>query len=244
MNDIANVLITGGSKGVGLELTKFFVKKKFKVFVLSRSFKEKKIKKKINFIKCNILNKKDFIKAKKKIKKIFPRIIIHCIGGGLGAKSIFSSIKKWEEVFHFNMGASIEINNSILPDLVERKMLCSVIYISSSSTLDCGPDINKYGGAAPYVCAKAFLNMYVKIASREFKDSQVSFLGFLPGPILLKHKHWFKLKNKNRKIFNEFKKDYLKGKSFLTPKKVAKVITNIYQKNFHKKNGELIEIKN
>ena len=52
------ILITGGSKGIGLELVNYFCKKNFSVTVLSRSFDEKKIKKKIRFLKWNVLKKK------------------------------------------------------------------------------------------------------------------------------------------------------------------------------------------
>ena len=61
-----NILITGGSKGIGLELTDYFVKKKFNVSVLSRSFENKDLKKKINFIKSNILKKNNFKNIRKK----------------------------------------------------------------------------------------------------------------------------------------------------------------------------------
>ena len=35
------ILITGGSKGIGLELVKYFCKNNFSVTVLSRTFEEK-----------------------------------------------------------------------------------------------------------------------------------------------------------------------------------------------------------
>ena len=238
-----NILITGGSKGIGLELTDYFVKKKFNVSVLSRSFENKDLKKKINFIKSNILKKNNFKNIRKKLKKTDPDIIIHCIGGGLGVSTL-SPTKEWNKVFYFNVGHAIEINNLLLPEIIKTNKKCNVLHISSNSTLDYGPDIKKYGGAAPYICSKSFLNSYVKIAAKEYKNTNISFTAFLPGPILLKHKYWYSLKLKNPKIFKEFKKDYLKGKNFLSAKKVANVIIKTYKNNLNKKNGHLIEIKN
>ncbi len=238
------ILITGGSKGIGLELVKYFIKKNFSVTVLSRSFEQEKIRKKINFLKCDVLTKNEFKKIHKKLKSINPDIIIHCIGGGLGVRKTMSPIKDWNKVFDFNVGSSIEINNNILSEMIKRKKKCQVIHISSSSTLDGGPDVEKYGGAAPYVCSKSFLNIYIKLAARELKQFNISITGFLPGPILLKHKHWFKLKTEKPKIFNEFKSDYLKGRNFLSPKKVAKKIISCYEKGLENFNGLLVEIKN
>ena len=54
------ILITGGSKGIGLELVKYFCKNNFSVTVLSRTFEEKKIRKKIKFLKYNVLKKKNY----------------------------------------------------------------------------------------------------------------------------------------------------------------------------------------
>lgn len=238
------ILITGGSKGVGLELVNYFVKKKFLVTVLSRSFKHEKIRKKIKFLKCNVINKKNYPNLKKKLKKIKPDIIIHCIGGALGIRDTLSSIKEWNKVFYFNVGHAIEINNLILPEIIKQKKRCNIVHVSSSSTLDYGPDVKKFGGAAPYICSKSFLNTYVKLAAKEFKNTSISFTAFLPGPILLRHKYWYSLKLKKPKIFNEFKKDYLKGKNFLSAKKVANIIIKSYNNNLNKKNGKLIKISN
>jgi len=238
------ILITGGSKGIGLELVNYFCKNNYSVTVLSRTFDEKRVKKKINFLKLNILNKKNYTNLKKKLKKINPDIVIHCIGGALGVRDTLSPIKEWNKVFYFNVGHAIEINNLILPEIIRQKKKCNVVHISSNSTLDYGPDIKKFGGAAPYICSKSFLNTYVKLAAKEFTNTNISFTAFLPGPILLKHKYWYSLKKKNPKIFNEFIKDYLKGKNFLVAKKVANIIIKVHKNDLSKKNGKLIEIKN
>ena len=115
------ILITGGSKGIGLELVKYFCKNNFSVTVLSRTFEEKKIRKKIKFLKYNVLKKKNYPNLKSKLKKIKPDIIIHCIGGALGIRDTLSSIKEWNEVFYFNVGHAIEINNLILPEIIKEK---------------------------------------------------------------------------------------------------------------------------
>ena len=61
------ILVTGGSKGLGLALVRLLVEsKKFNVSVVSRSFQEKKLLKKISFYRCNILIRNDFLKLKKK----------------------------------------------------------------------------------------------------------------------------------------------------------------------------------
>ena len=61
------ILVTGGSRGLGLALVKLLVEsKKFNVSVISRSFNEKKLLKQVLFYRCNILIRNDLSKLKKK----------------------------------------------------------------------------------------------------------------------------------------------------------------------------------
>ncbi len=237
-------LVTGGSRGLGLVLVKLLVEsKKFNVSVISRSFNDKKILKKIFFYKCNILNKIDFSKIKKKIVKKNFDIVFHCIGGGLGTKSVLSSWNLWSKSLLFNAGYIINLNNVIVPIMKKNNIDGKILHISSYSAIDGGPDFKKFGGSAPYTCSKAFLNMYIKTASKEFRQNKISFTGILPGPIMLKHKHWFKLKKDNLKMFKKFQKDYMKNRKFLTPEKVGKFVFRISKMNREKINSKLFIIK-
>ncbi len=235
------VLITGGSRGLGLELVKLFLDTKCNVSVVARSFYNKKILKKINLHKCNILDKKDFSKLKKKLKKESFDLVVHCIGGGLGIKSLLSSLKLWQKSFFFNVGASIELNNILIPNMLKKRINGKILHISSYSSVDGGPDVKKFGGSAPYTCSKAFLNMYIKCAAKEYKN-KISFAGILPGPILLRHKHWFKLKKVDPDTFMKFQKEYMKNRKFLTPKQVGKFIFKVSKKHYRDINSKLFKI--
>ena len=120
------------------------------------------------------------------------------------------------------MGASIELNNILIPSMIKNNINGKIIHISSYSAIDGGPDVKKFGGSTPYVCAKAFLNMYIKALSKEFKKEKISFTGILPGPILLEHKHWFKFKKENPDLFKKFQKNYMKNKKIFKPKSSRK----------------------
>ena len=236
-------LVTGGSKGLGYELVKKLVSNGIDVSVISRSFPDKKIRKKIDFYKCDILKKDKFLRLKKKISKKKFDIVVHCIGGGLGIKSSLSSYKLWSKSLFFNVGVSIELNNILIPSMIKNNINGKIIHISSYSAIDGGPDVKKFGGSTPYVCAKAFLNMYIKTLSKEFKREKISFTGILPGPILLKHKHWFKFKKENPDMFKIFKKDYMKNKKFLNPNQVGKFIYKVCNMNRFKINSKLFVIR-
>jgi short-subunit dehydrogenase len=227
----SRILVTGASRGLGKSLVEIMVKKNLDVTVVARGFYDQQLEKKITFIKCNILKKDDFSKLKKELKNKVFDTVIHCVGGGLGIKSVLSDKKLWEKSLFFNAIYAIELNNILVPNMIKNKIRGKLIHISSYSSIDGGPDFKKYGGAAPYTCSKAFLNMYVKTASNELKHKNINFVAILPGPIMLEHKHWFKLKKKNPEAVKKFQKDYMKNAKFLTANQVGKFIFKAYKED-------------
>ena len=85
-------LIVGGTGQFGFYISKLLLKKNYKVYVSTRSFKNDKLdkfrllKKKIYFIKINILKKNDI---EKKILKIRPHYIFYLAGQSSVFRSFF-----------------------------------------------------------------------------------------------------------------------------------------------------------
>ena len=66
-----SVVVTGGTKGIGIEITKSFLKQNAKVFVLARQKPKRTIQAKGNkavFIECDIRNIESLDQAVKQIK--------------------------------------------------------------------------------------------------------------------------------------------------------------------------------
>tara|TARA_B100000787_G_scaffold170271_1_gene165486 strand:- start:6424 stop:7203 length:780 start_codon:yes stop_codon:yes gene_type:complete len=208
------VVITGGSKGIGSSVADFFEKEGALLTLISRdgNLLKKKISKyknnklKHNFFSCNLREKnnptniaKEIIKKNKKID-----IIIHNVGGGLGVKNYLADKNDWIDVWNFNVGIAIEMNNIFLPHMIKKKS-GKIIHISSINAISGGTMMSPYGGAPAYTCAKAYLNMYIKVVGREVAKSNIIMNGVMPGPIISKGKHWDNLSKKKPK----FVKDYL-----------------------------------
>ena len=120
-----NILIFGGSKGLGFEILKDLLKSDFKITVISRKkdkIKYLKTKDKLSFIKCDVLNDKSLDQMLKKFKKnkFKVDIIIHSIGGNIKKKQKETSIENFYTNWKFNFGYLINVNNFFLKSICKK----------------------------------------------------------------------------------------------------------------------------
>ena len=71
--------------------------------------------------------------------------MIHCLGGALGKKDNLAKIEDWQEVWNFNVGIGIEINNILIPKMKAKKY-GKIIHISSSYSINGSIRNEPYGG--------------------------------------------------------------------------------------------------
>lgn len=224
-----NVLITGGSKGIGREISILFSKEGANVTIIARE--EKYLSNTISILDndngshsyhaVDLLNEGS---AEKLISKIIKNqtfdILIHNVGGGLGVKDPLSKVSDWNKVWYFNVGIAIEINRLVVP-LMKKKKWGRIIHISSISALNAMPKINPYGGSPPYAAAKSYLNNYTKSLGRELAKHNIIVSALMPGAVFSKGKHWDRLQKKNPKLVNEFLVNYYSTNRFGQPKEIA-----------------------
>ncbi len=240
------ILVTGGTKGIGEEICFFLLKQNHVVYTVARNnLRSKKLKnylgKNLFFYKSNLLNDDSFNRFLNKIKNINFDIIINNIGGGLGVRNILSDYDDWYNVWKFNVGIAIKINNFFIKKMKNKKS-GKIIHISSTAGINGGPPVYPYGGSPSYACSKAFLNMYIKTLSRELKKFKITVSGILPGPILVKNKHWYNLKKNNQKLFDKFIREYVPHGKMLELNQIIPVIKLLCDNKKKPFNSSLIEI--
>jgi len=202
-----NVVITGASQGMGLEIAKLFSKEGASVTIISSN--KKKLDRAFVLINKNKKGLKNYkilsdltdnseleIATNKIIKNKVPDIIIHNIGGTLGVKSSLASYQDWLRVINFNVGIAIKINNKIIP-LMKKRKKGKIVHISSISS-------RALRGSAPYAASKAFLDAYVQTLARDLATSGVVVSAVLPGAIYAKGGHWDNVKKNNPKKMRDF----------------------------------------
>lgn len=207
------VLIIGASKGLGEHLAYVLAQYNCVIFLVARN--EEKLSK----IWENLRNdgKECFYSPldllldgsvstlyTQLIKENFiPDIVIHNLGGALGKKDPFDNRQSFLEVWNFNVGIQIEINNRIIPHMISNKW-GRIISISSILSKNGGMPLIPYGGSIQYNAAKAYLNSYNKSLSRELAPFDIVVSTVLPGVLFSEGKYWSKLVLSNPKLVDEF----------------------------------------
>ena len=146
------VVITGGSKGIGLEITKTFLKHQANVIVLARNKPKRKIQSKGNagyFIECDIRNTESIDSAIKDIASKYKSIdvLINNAGGAPMADSLTASPKFHEAIIDLNLTAPLNLSQKIAKKMIKQKTVSNIINISSVTATRPTPGSAAYGAA-------------------------------------------------------------------------------------------------
>ena len=146
------VVITGGSKGIGLEITKTFLKHQANVIILARNKPKRKIQSKGNkgyFIECDIRNTESIDSALKDIASKYKSIdvLINNAGGAPMADSLTASPKFHEAIIDLNLTAPLNLSQKIAKKMIKQKTVSNIINISSVTATRPTPGSAAYGAA-------------------------------------------------------------------------------------------------
>lgn len=181
-----NILITGVTKGIGLELTKEFIKKGDRVFGVARTLpKLKDLEKEYpqNFIPLNY-----DISLEENINKIFSyleenniKIDILVNNAGVGALGKFQdiSLADNQKVINLNILSLVNMTHNFLNYKKSDKFI-GIINISSTGAFQIGgPYFATYYGTKSFV--SSFTNSLITENSK-IKGKDFRIMGVYPGP--------------------------------------------------------------
>lgn len=146
------IVITGGSKGIGLEITKTFLKHQANVIILARNKPKRKIQSKGNagyFIECDIRNTESIDNAMEEIVSKYKSIdvLINNAGGAPMADSLTASPKFHEAIIDLNLTAPLNLSQKIAKKMIKQKTVSNIINISSVTATRPTPGSAAYGAA-------------------------------------------------------------------------------------------------
>ena len=147
-----SVVVTGGTKGIGAEITKTFLKQDAKVFILARDKPKRSIQVRGNkavFIECDIRNIECIDNAVKKIKVQTKSIdvLINNAGGAPMANALKASNKFHEAIIDLNLSAPLNVSQRFAKIMIKQKSVSNIINISSVTATRPTPGSAAYGAA-------------------------------------------------------------------------------------------------
>jgi len=211
------ILITGGGDGIGQEICKQFSKYNCKIAFFCRTKKnemslKKIIKKNNKALDClssnfDATDEKKLFKFCNLIKKKWGGvdILINNLGGGwfndLNELGDINS-KKFNYAYTINTKLHFNLISFFLPSMIKKKW-GRVIGISSIASLK--PSSKPWY----YIFKKSINNFYKSLsAQQKYASKNITFNVILPGAILTKKTHWFKIKNTNKALYKKISSNF------------------------------------
>ncbi len=208
-----NILLTGASSGIGLELAKILASHKCNLALLNRriNITEKLAEElknsgsKIISIRCDVSNKNDVIQAVEDVKNHFGKIDIAILNSGIGINIPVEKFNSEDakKILDVNLLGMIYCAEALIPEFINQK---SGMIVGVSSLAE-GRGFSKNG---IYCASKAAASIFLESIRVELKKYGVKVLTVKPG---------FVRTSMNEK--NKFRMPFL-----VSADKAAKIIIN------------------
>ena len=193
-------VVTGGSGGIGIDISKKLAKLKIKVLILDINKPKISKNKFIYFEQVNLSNAHEinraigkFIKKEKRIDYIINAAGVLWFDKDLGLEKIKTNI--WDEVFSINLKSMLVVLKKILPNMRKNKF-GSIVNISSIDALSGDDKPQEAYGASKAAMIRLSKSIAIQYASKNIRSNSI-----LPGPIdTPMQKRWKKNPNSKKNL--------------------------------------------
>ena len=175
-------VVTGGSGGIGLDVSKKLAKLKIKVLILDINKPNISKNKFIYFEKVDLSNENEinqvinkFIKKEKRIDYIVNAAGVLWFDKDIGLEKIKNDI--WDKVFTINLKSMLIVIKKILPNMKKNKF-GSIVNISSIDALSGDDKPQEAYGASKAAMIRLSKSIAIQYASKNIRSNSV-----LPGPV-------------------------------------------------------------
>lgn len=217
-------LVIGASRGIGLEIVRELQIEGVNVIGVSRTG--------TNDIQVNLMDTNGVPRLLEKLNgKPAPDIIVHVLGGSQGITDALLPASEWAKVWRLNLGIAHDINRAFIPAM-RQNMWGRIIHITSNAT--------RIGtGYCPYTSAKAALDGYIKMISKEFSRDGVIIMGVAPGIVHTPGRYYAGLDSAEQEAyFNSYIPTHRWGRA----EEVAKVVAFLASEHAAYMAGSIVAI--
>lgn len=177
-----NVVITGGSRGIGAETAKLFARNGDRVFIIYEKSDDaaKRISEEIGAaaIKADISKETDVQMAASEIHRLCGSVDILVNNAGISQIKVFSDItsEDWDRMFGVNVKGAFLMTKAFLPDMINKK---------SGKIINVSSVWGQTGGSCEvhYSASKAALIGFTKSLAKELGPSGICVNCVAPGVI-------------------------------------------------------------
>lgn len=180
-----NVLITGGTSGIGYELACVFAANKYEVSIVSSNDKQllqvqKQLQERfgsnIRIFKQDLsqLESAEMLYSQIQAEQMKIDILVNNAGFGLAGETVEIDVKNDEKMMILNMVTPVKLCKLFLPAMYERQQ-GSILNVSSTGAFQPGPF------TSTYFASKAFLLSYSKAVRFEAQKHGVHVCTLCPG---------------------------------------------------------------
>jgi 3-oxoacyl-[acyl-carrier protein] reductase len=198
-------LVVGASRGIGMEIARELRQEGARVVTVARTGRCD-----FNMDLMDADQPQLLIEA---LAMVPPDIIVHVLGGSMGITSTLAPAAEWAKVWRFNLGIAHDINRAFLPKMQANRW-GRIVHISSNA-----PRLNI--GYCPYSTAKAALDGYVKVVSKEVSKDGVILSAVAPGIVHTPGRYYASLDSRQSE---EFFNKYIPIQRWGRAEEVAKVV--------------------
>ena len=177
-----NVVITGGTRGIGKAVAEAFVKCGDRVFIIYEKSEEQaqKLSNELGVIpvRCDISNKADVVRAVEEIHNTAPFVDVLINNAGISQIKLFSDVTEEDlsRMFGVNMYGTFFMAQELLPDMIHKKQ-GKIINISSMWG-EVGASCEVH-----YSASKSAVIGFTKALAKELAPSGVTVNCITPGVI-------------------------------------------------------------
>ncbi len=234
------IIITGSSKGIGMEIAKKFLDNKYFFLILNSRKKNRFINQtskkysNIKFIKgdiSTILTQKKIIKFLKQKKFSIDSLICNA-GGGKNPKNGEEKITNYKDSFNINFYSTINIIYTLKKYFKKHAKVVCISSIASKSIVNT---------PIAYSVAKSALNSFIVNFAKNYKKNKICITGILPGHVMHDNSIWSKKKISNPNLIKDMLKNHMPTSTWIKSTDIADLAYFLINHSTSSFNGSLIE---
>lgn len=217
-----NVLITGGSKGIGKAIAHAFVKEGANVAIAARNLEflqhaQKELGANVSIYQVDVTIEEERIKLIDSFINDYGTIdvLVNNAGGSNGGKSMETSMELFHEAMKLNYFSAVHLSKLAVGYM---KKVGSGAIVNVTSVFG-----RESGGKVTYNNAKAALISFTKSLADEVAPFGIRVNSVAPGAILHETGNWKKRLEMDPEGTKQFVNDQIPGGRFGTPEEVANV---------------------